>query len=243
VYFAIKITLERQVDLDDDEAAIHQSHFSDEMMDYEFQKIIRVGEIITVNRPSRILHAGDMHENLFFVLDGEMMVSFADESHVHVPAGSFIGEGSFIGKPRKCKSTVDALPGCRYVKWNYKRIHELVQKSAQARRALEVKIGRELGAKLRKTSARLSHAEHELLVYKLCFGSKKDTVEEALTDAFKQFDRDGGGTLDFTEFSNMMKKMAGDNVTYLQLRNLFDAVDTDRGGSISIEEFLAWMRK
>merc|ERR1719401_1866741 len=245
-YFGIKIYLERQVHLDEDEKQIHEKFFSDEMMDYEFEKIIRAGKVHSVEKDAkRLLKVGDMHENLFFILDGKMEVTFADESHVAIEAGEFVGEGSFIGQPHKSKSNVDALPGCRYVQWSLQEVKTLVKGKANARRALEVKIGRELAHKLKNTSQRLAKAEHQLLVMKLCFGSKKDTIEEALVEAFKKYDTDGGGDLDFEEFSMMMGKLdtSDSPVTSLQLRNLFDAVDEDGGGSVSVDEFLAWLKK
>lgn len=242
---SIKIFMERQVSLTPEEQAIHNEFFKEDMVDYEFEKIIRVGQVKEAGKePMVILKAGDMHENLFFVLQGRMQVTFADESHAYINRSEFMGEGSFIGKPHKSRSTVHALADCKYVQWNLPQLQALCAKDPNARRAVEVKIGRELAHKLKNTSDRLTHAEHQLMVMRLCFGTKKDNVADALEEAFKQADTDGGGSIEYDEFSTMMKRFEDpkDPLTELQLSNLFSHIDEDGSGEISLEEFLHWMK-
>lgn len=241
---SIKIFMERQVSLSPEEQSIHNEFFKEDMVDYEFEKIIRVGVVKETDKPDVILKAGDMHENLFFVLGGRMQVTFADESHAYINKSEFMGEGSFIGKPHKSRSTVHALGGCKYVQWDLKRLQALCAKDANARRAVEVKIGRELAHKLKVTSDRLTHAEHQLMVMRLCFGTKKDNVADALEEAFKQADTDGGGSIEYDEFCTMMRRFDDpkDPLTDLQLVNLFAHIDEDGSGEISLEEFLNWMK-
>merc|ERR1719409_17466 len=135
-----------------------------------------------------------------------MEVSFADETNITIEKGEFVGEGSFIGEPHKSRSSVDALPGCRYVRWNLEKIKALAAKDAHARRALEVKIGRELAHKLKATSDRLSRTEHQLTIMKLCFNTKKSSVDDALRKAFKSH-VDSSGNISFKQFQVMIKEL------------------------------------
>jgi len=236
--------MDRQVSLTEEERKIHAEFFSEDMVDYEFEKIIRAGKVRQVDKPEVILKAGDMHENLFFILAGRMQVTFADESHAYINKSEFMGEGSFIGKPHKSRSTVHALDNCKYVQWNLEILSALCAKDPNARRAVEVKVGRELAHKLKATSDRLTHAEHQLMVMRLCFGTKKDNIADALEEAFRQADTDGGGAIEYDEFCGMMRRFDDpkDPLTDLQLVNLFAHIDEDGSGELSLEEFLHWMK-
>lgn len=242
---SIKIFMDRQTSLTAEEQEIHNEFFKEDMVDYEFEKIIRAGVVKEAGpQPKVILKAGDMHQSLFFVLSGRMQVTFADESHAYINKSEFMGEGSFIGKPHKSRSTVHALADSKYVEWNLERLQALCAKDANARRAVEVKIGRELAHKLKATSDRLTHAEHQLMVMRLCFGTKCDNVADALSVAFKQADADGGGSIEYDEFCTMMRRFDDpkDPLSELQLVNLFAHIDEDGSGEISLEEFLHWMK-
>jgi hypothetical protein len=57
---------------------------------------------------------------------------------------------------------------------------------------------------------------------------------------FNSFDADGEGTLDFSEFSIVVRQqcdLTEASIERGELRELFNAVDSDRGGSIDEEEF------
>jgi len=214
-------------------------------MDYEFEKLIRQGEIETVEKTTRLIHAGDNHQSLFFIVEGSMDASFRDQTHIKLEKGEFVGEESFIGKPQRCKSSVDALQGCRFVRWDLQKLKGLMAKHAQAERALEVKVGRQLASKLKMANDRLSRSEHQLLVMRMAFGTGTSEVGKALHLAFEQHDADGDGTITWKEFHEMMRKLDNSehSVTTAQLRNLFDAVDEDASGEITVDEFLAWLSK
>jgi len=244
-YFGIKIFLQRRVNMDEDERAIHETYFMSDMNDHEFQRLIRLGERVTTTKTTRLLSVGEMHEYLYFVIDGEVDISLADESHILVRKDEFIGEGSFIGKPHKARSCVDALPGCRYVRWKLDDLKQTLVKEPHARRALEVKIGRELAHKLHGTSNALAKANHQLLVLRLSAGKNMD-VDANMRRAFKEWDADGNGEFSFDEFLVMMRALATETSTQItdeQIRLLFEAVDTDGGGTISLDEFLNWVNR
>jgi len=51
-------------------------------------------------------------------------------------------------------------------------------------------------------------------------------------------DLNGNGTIDFFEFSEFVKKLeAGENFEDKQLQEMFDQIDTDGNGELSLEEF------
>ena len=56
---------------------------------------------------------------------------------------------------------------------------------------------------------------------------------------FKFMDNDGSNELDYEEFKTALRKqgkMAASSTTDQQIREMFDAVDLDGGGTISIDE-------
>jgi len=57
--------------------------------------------------------------------------------------------------------------------------------------------------------------------------------------AFKKADHDGGGLLDFEEFCSMECNVGGNKV---ELRKIFDRLDADRSGTLTMEEFNAWVK-
>ena len=63
-------------------------------------------------------------------------------------------------------------------------------------------------------------------------------------DAFKQYDRDESGELDFEEFKRAMRrtaKIAPATISDKELKKLFKLIDLDSGGSISADEFVAFL--
>lgn len=236
-YFGIKIHLERQVNLNNDERAIYEEHFKEDMMDYEFEKTIREGELVTTTKKTTVLHQGVVPENLFYIIDGEMEVTFADKTNIRVPKGEFIAEGAFIGKERHANTfSVDAMSGCRYVRWNIDKLRQLVAHNQHAQRSLITKM--------EERSVSLQNMEHQLLVMRLVLGTTNVNVHDALRKAFTQYDVDGDGSMEWPEFLRMMQQLDPDGLaTTVQLRDLFDAVDDDGSGELSIDEFLQWLEK
>ena len=69
-----------------------------------------------------------------------------------------------------------------------------------------------------------------------------DLSDEDRAHARKQFDffdEDGNGFIDFDEFADLLKVIAGD-VNARQIGRGFSMVDTDSDGQVSFDEFMTW---
>ena len=60
-----------------------------------------------------------------------------------------------------------------------------------------------------------------------------------LKQSFDHFDTDGNGTIEFDEFSQLLKAL-GSVMDQESLQIGFDAIDVDQNGHISFEEFSSW---
>jgi len=75
---------------------------------------------------------------------------------------------------------------------------------------------------------------------------KRESIVAGFTDAdkqqaarlFSEYDDDGSGELDFDEFREVMREIAGKSLSDAQLQEAFAAVDTDGNGMVSWDEFL-----
>ena len=68
-------------------------------------------------------------------------------------------------------------------------------------------------------------------------------VDEAeIEEMFERIDENGDRNIDFKEFTTLMREM-DHSKTDPALRAGFDAIDTDRNGRVSFEEFRAWVRR
>jgi len=62
------------------------------------------------------------------------------------------------------------------------------------------------------------------------------------TDAFKLFDADGNGHIDAAELQDVLKKI-GIEATIEQAKEMIAEVDTDKNGTIELNEFITMMEK
>lgn len=74
--------------------------------------------------------------------------------------------------------------------------------------------------------------------------SKKAVMEYGFDTLFKQYDDDGNGELDMEEFTSAVRndlQIGRDIMPDHELRKMFYAVDTDRGGTVDGKEFVEWL--
>ncbi|KAK3581616.1 hypothetical protein CHS0354_017505 [Potamilus streckersoni] len=67
----------------------------------------------------------------------------------------------------------------------------------------------------------------------------QDKIEE-FKKAFKQFDKDGDGTIMIKELGYVMRSL-GQNPTESELEDIFNKADTDGNGKIDFQEFITLM--
>ena len=63
--------------------------------------------------------------------------------------------------------------------------------------------------------------------------------KQELKQTFEHFDRDGNGTIDFSEFSELLNSL-GSEMDDESLRIGFDVIDSDHNHQISYDEFSSW---
>lgn len=65
-------------------------------------------------------------------------------------------------------------------------------------------------------------------------------AEDQVEEMFARIDENGDRRISFAEFLGLMLEMDHDG-SETALRVQFDAIDLDRDGHVSLEEFRAWM--
>jgi hypothetical protein len=85
-------------------------------------------------------------------------------------------------------------------------------------------------------------SEEEMMLRALAKSTGVAIIDaEMIYKEFKEFDTDNSGTMDASEFRNMMIKMHGGmEPTPTQLRNALAQIDEDRSGDIDFPEFFVW---
>ncbi len=67
----------------------------------------------------------------------------------------------------------------------------------------------------------------------------QDQLDE-IKENFEHFDSDKDGTINFDEFSRLMRALGTGNEDDDARKAGFDIVDSDDNGHIDLEEFIAW---
>lgn len=67
-------------------------------------------------------------------------------------------------------------------------------------------------------------------------------VQNPIADTFDRVDKNGDRVIEIEEFATLMLE---DNhrCTATELRTCFDAIDSDRDGRVTLEEFRAWQSR
>lgn len=66
-----------------------------------------------------------------------------------------------------------------------------------------------------------------------------DPVLDEIEETFARFDKNGDRGIQFEEFASLMLRMDHTR-TEAALRHQFEAIDVNRDGRVSFEEFRAW---
>eukprot|EP01045_Picozoa_sp_COSAG04_P029815 COSAG04_NODE_4995_length_1787_cov_1.034360_1_plen_419_part_00 len=93
------------------------------------------------------------------------------------------------------------------------------------------------------TNARLRELKHKLQAAAYGRGDVGDTSDD-WEELFKLYDADGGGTLDFDEFKQVVRKhgrISVRDINDIELRQVFDLIDEDGSDEIDGVEFSEWL--
>jgi len=77
----------------------------------------------------------------------------------------------------------------------------------------------------------------------LCAGMATNKNNDKVQELFKQHDKNGDGKITRQEFTSLFKAIDASNWDTRKIDILFNTADNDKSGSISVEEFLAWVFK
>jgi len=66
---------------------------------------------------------------------------------------------------------------------------------------------------------------------------KKDGQDAVIRKLFQQYDEDGSGLIDQSEFRDALQKLG---FGHILIAKIFATIDADRSGQIDLEEFIAW---
>jgi hypothetical protein len=67
-------------------------------------------------------------------------------------------------------------------------------------------------------------------------------VQDEIEEMFARIDEDGDRSISFAEYARLMREMDRASPD-AALRGGFDAIDTDRDGRVSFDEFRAWISR
>ena len=84
--------------------------------------------------------------------------------------------------------------------------------------------------------------EQVILKYRNRSTNNMELSEEELKNAFSLFDKDGNGTIQSSEFLDLLKSI-GEDITLFESKLLFNLCDADASGVLSFSEFKTMLNK
>ena len=106
-------------------------------------------------------------------------------------------------------------------------------------------MGRDAKPRAGLTNKRLKELKNRLQAAAYGRGDVGDSSDD-WEELFKLYDSDGGGTLDFDEFKQVVRKhgrISVRDINDIELRQVFDLIDEDGSDEIDGEEFSEWLQK
>jgi hypothetical protein len=149
----------------------------------------------------------------------------------------------------------------QYVAEELRNNREIVLAAVQARgtsltyASAELKNNREIvWAAIKENRMALTHAspslkaDEELHTY-VTSQVDDDASEEVsrrgqsrrMKELFQQADKDGDGTIDTIDLERLLKKLDGEQWTHMKASRLLNAMDKNKDGYVSFEEFVDWI--
>ena len=114
----------------------------------QFRKVMRAGQVRTVDQPEQLVREGEVPSALFYVLGGPIYLDRGGR-RIEIQSNIFIGEISFIqGKATNATATVDLGTGAQFVQWDRARLYKILERSQPLSNALTALFNRDMSYKL-----------------------------------------------------------------------------------------------
>ena len=114
----------------------------------QFRKVMRAGQVRTVDQPEQLVSQGAVPLSLYYVLEGPVFLK-RNEQRIKIQSNVFIGEISFIqGKASEATATVDLGQGARFIEWDRERLYKILERSQPLSNALTALFNRDMSYKL-----------------------------------------------------------------------------------------------
>jgi hypothetical protein len=133
--------------LTDDELRLFRK--LDTMTPGEFRRFMRMGGWRTASDHTVLTHESKPVENLYFVLDGTVMIDKGGRS-TPIDAGVFIGEVAFL-LTQPASATVTVAPHARYVEWDAGALRRLLMRAPSLRIAFNAALNRDMAVKVARS--------------------------------------------------------------------------------------------
>jgi len=112
----------------------------------QFRRMMAVGKIIDQDTHTVLLNQGEKPAFLYLTItDGFMLTR--NTQYAELGPGNFLGEISFL-LGGEATATVVAHPGTRYVAWDLKDLHAMMDKAPRMANAISVLLNKDIARKL-----------------------------------------------------------------------------------------------
>ncbi len=148
VQIAVLVRERVGVTLTADERDLHESLFA-AFAPFQFAKLMRVAHWRDVPEETVLVTEGQQPDAVTLVFKGRGRVLVGPEEIAQVRDGDFIGEMSFTSGAVASATVVAASP-MTIVRWRNTELHALLERNPELRPALQLVLGVDMAAKLRR---------------------------------------------------------------------------------------------
>ena len=116
----------------------------------EFRQIIKVGLWRTATEATVLTEENRPLENLYYVLDGDIVIEKSGCATRTIGPRAFIGEVAFL-LPQPASATVTVAAGARYVTWNNAALRRAQLRAPSLAIALSAALNKDMAAKVARS--------------------------------------------------------------------------------------------
>jgi len=187
----------------------------------------------TIPKNEYIIKMGDPSNEMFFIIRGRVSVTIGTDKLsvvADLPAGSFFGEMGILNDTPRVAS-VEAVTLCELYVLT-REDFKIIQKDYP-----------EIVAKVKEVAER-RFEWFKLFLKEKCIDPSQFTIEqiERFRQVYSDIDLDQNGFIDYREFSLLLHRLSGKELTPQELDLIMGKLDIDRNRSIDFGEFLSGLR-